>query len=181
MICCLMKVSGLVMSTSTSGLLSWFVRPSFTTSGKYLEISKQTFAGFFFFWWECFIKMFSVGVQETHKWFTMIWHNLYLISNLKKSKVKGHTNANAFIYKYFMHKAKLVIYPNSVCGCSHAVDWSMTPSGVSLAGSAPLTFTLTSPAAPHHVQNHFIRKSAFSRHPMLYNRNNATLQLHFHL
>lgn len=36
MICCLMKVSGLVMSTSTSGLLIWLVSPSFMISGKYL-------------------------------------------------------------------------------------------------------------------------------------------------
>lgn len=36
MICCRMKVSGLVMSTSTSGLLIWLVKPSFIISGKYL-------------------------------------------------------------------------------------------------------------------------------------------------
>lgn len=37
MICCLMKVSGRVMSTSTSGLLIWLVSPSFMISGKYLQ------------------------------------------------------------------------------------------------------------------------------------------------
>lgn len=37
MICCRIRVSGLVMSTSTSGLFTWLVRPSFTTSGKYLN------------------------------------------------------------------------------------------------------------------------------------------------
>lgn len=40
MICWRMSVSGRVMSTSTSGLFSWLVRPSFTTSGKYLKRSR---------------------------------------------------------------------------------------------------------------------------------------------
>lgn len=39
MICCRIKVSGRVMSISTSGLLCWLVRPSFTTSGKYLDMT----------------------------------------------------------------------------------------------------------------------------------------------
>lgn len=42
MICCRMSVSGLVMSTSTSGLFTWLVRPSFTTSGKYLDTITST-------------------------------------------------------------------------------------------------------------------------------------------
>lgn len=100
MICCLMKVSGLVMSTSTSGLLSWFVRPSFTTSGKYLESNKQTFGGFFR--WVYFIKMFSQLGFKKHKWFIFwnLWFGIIYIW-LKTHNLSKHVFWNSFSPPYY--------------------------------------------------------------------------------